>query len=300
MGRSRMPGSVLARAARRSRAVRTRIWIERARNSRLTSARSAARSAMPEGVLDLAFAGRVGDAVGQESHHRDRRQHDDAGANRDAGDDAGRVTRALHLRPSKARAGTAGTPVRRNEPEMVKNVENSRAFALNLAAELHCGREFVRCTLECRCLDLDRRDAASRSPSHRRQRALDPGARRDRGGRGAAGGRDARRCASGWCWRGGRRRRCSTASSAPRTGSPGSRPMSRRCASSPPMPSACSAAGRFGEIEELIVRIGLGEYLAQIARRHPDEPGRDRAAGRSRPVAPPQVAARLHAGGRGS
>ena len=43
--------------------------------------------------------------------------------------------------------------------------------------------------------------------------------------------------------------------------------------------------GRFGEIEELIVRIGLGEYLAQIARRHPDEPGRDRASGRSRPVA---------------
>ena len=41
-----------------------------------------------EGVLDLAFTGRVGDAVGHEPDHRDRRQHDDAGANRDAGDEA--------------------------------------------------------------------------------------------------------------------------------------------------------------------------------------------------------------------
>ena len=30
------------------------------------------------------------------------------------------------------------------------------------------------------------------------------------------------------------------------------------------MPSACSEAGKLGEIEELLVRIGLGEYLAQI------------------------------------
>ncbi len=30
------------------------------------------------------------------------------------------------------------------------------------------------------------------------------------------------------------------------------------------MPSACRTAGLLGEIEELIVRIGLGEYLAQI------------------------------------
>ena len=28
------------------------------------------------------------------------------------------------------------------------------------------------------------------------------------------------------------------------------------------------AAGALGEIEELLVRIGLGEYLAQIRRRH--------------------------------
>ncbi len=55
-----------------------------------------------------------------------------------------------------------------------------------------------------------------------------------------------------------------SASSAPRTGSRGSRPTSRRCASSPPMPSACSDAGRFGETEELLVRIGIGEYLAQM------------------------------------
>ena len=57
---------------------------------------------------------------------------------------------------------------------------------------------------------------------------------------------------------------CSTASSAPPTGSPGSRPMSTPSVSSPPMPSAWPRAGRLGEIEELIVRIGLGEYLAQI------------------------------------
>ena len=40
--------------------------------------------------------------------------------------------------------------------------------------------------------------------------------------------------------------------------------MSRRCASSPPTPSACRTTGLLTEIEELIVRIGLGEYLAQI------------------------------------
>ena len=42
-------------------------------------------------------------------------------------------------------------------------------------------------------------------------------------------------------------------------------------------------AGRFGQTEELLTRIGLGEYLAQSFRRHPDEPGRDRAAHRLRP-----------------
>ena len=42
------------------------------------------------------------------------------------------------------------------------------------------------------------------------------------------------------------------------------------------------AGGSLGEIEELLVQIGIGEYLAQIAGGIPDEPGRDRAAGRSR------------------
>ena len=49
--------------------------------------------------------------------------------------------------------------------------------------------------------------------------------------------------------------------------------------------------GLLAEIEELIVRIGLGEYLAADPGRHPDQPGRDRAAGRSRP---------LRRGGRGA
>ena len=40
--------------------------------------------------------------------------------------------------------------------------------------------------------------------------------------------------------------------------------MSKRCGSSPPTPSACTTAAGFREIEELLVRIGLGEYLAQI------------------------------------
>ncbi len=75
----------------------------------------------------------------------------------------------------------------------------------------------------------------------------------------------------------------SSASSAPPTASPGSRPMSRRSASSRPMRSAMSEQGRFGEIEELLVRIGAGEFLAQMARRHPDEPGRARPPRRSRP-----------------
>ena len=38
------------------------------------------------------------------------------------------------------------------------------------------------------------------------------------------------------------------------------------------------AEGLFGEIEDLIVRIGSAEYFAQISRWHPDEPERDRAA----------------------
>ena len=40
--------------------------------------------------------------------------------------------------------------------------------------------------------------------------------------------------------------------------------MSKRSGNSPPTPNGCTTAGTFGEIEELIVRIGIGEYLAQI------------------------------------
>ena len=43
--------------------------------------------------------------------------------------------------------------------------------------------------------------------------------------------------------------------------------------------------GTFGEIEEHLVRIGIGEYLAPDRRRHSDEPGRTGAAGRSRTFA---------------
>ena len=41
--------------------------------------------------------------------------------------------------------------------------------------------------------------------------------------------------------------------------------------------------GRFGETEQLLTRIGLGEYLAQIFSGHPDEPGRNGAPRRLRP-----------------
>lgn len=42
--------------------------------------------------------------------------------------------------------------------------------------------------------------------------------------------------------------------------------------------------GKYGEIEDLQVRIGFGEYLAADFRRHSDELGRDGAAVRSRIV----------------
>ncbi len=45
------------------------------------------------------------------------------------------------------------------------------------------------------------------------------------------------------------------------------------------------AAGLFGEIEELLVRIGARRISRPDPRRHSDEPGRDRASRRSRPVA---------------
>ena len=94
---------------------------------------------------------------------------------------------------------------------------------------------------------------------------------------------DARLAVAGRVMRDGRPVRArSTASSAPPTGLPGSQPMSRRSASSPPMPQRMTEAGSLGDIEELLVRIGAGEYLAQIFGGIPDEPGRDRAAGRSR------------------
>ena len=44
-----------------------------------------------------------------------------------------------------------------------------------------------------------------------------------------------------------------------------------------------AAEGRYGETEELLTRIGLGEYPRPDLRRHPDEPGRDRAPRRVRP-----------------
>ncbi len=47
-------------------------------------------------------------------------------------------------------------------------------------------------------------------------------------------------------------------------------------------------AGRLGETEDLIVRIGLGEYLAQILGGIPDEPGRDRAPAPISGSAPPR------------
>ena len=61
-----------------------------------------------------------------------------------------------------------------------------------------------------------------------------------------------------------RRRARSTASSAPPTGLPGSPPTSRRSVSSPAYAQRIMEAGSLGEIEELLVRIGAGEYLAQM------------------------------------
>ena len=77
---------------------------------------------------------------------------------------------------------------------------------------------------------------------------------------------DARRAVAEKVVRDGRANRATArqASSAPPTGLPGSPPMSRRSASLRPTRSGLSATGSFGEIEELLVRIGAGEYLAQI------------------------------------
>ena len=46
-----------------------------------------------------------------------------------------------------------------------------------------------------------------------------------------------------------------------------------------------SAAGRLGELEELLVRIGLGEYLAQMLGGIPMSQGEFVRLGRSRPCA---------------
>ena len=51
----------------------------------------------------------------------------------------------------------------------------------------------------------------------------------------------------------------------PRTASPGSRPMSRACARCAPGPGGSTPRARFGETEALILQIGFGEYLAQLA-----------------------------------
>src|SRR5436190_985276 len=71
--------------------------------------------------------------------------------------------------------------------EMVKNVANS-GDSLNLAWNFIA---VAICALHIRIrfLNLDRRDAPSRSPPHRRPQPRTPGACRDRGGRGAPVGR---------------------------------------------------------------------------------------------------------------
>ena len=121
---------------------------------------------------------------------------------------------------------------------------------------------FVRCTIACIALEPD--DAASR------HHPLAAGHDLVTMARGAVAAAEALlpmpppRCASASRSTAASSAARSTASSAPPTGSPGSRPTSRRCASSPPTPSACRPTRRLGEIEELLVRIGLGEYLAQM------------------------------------
>ena len=75
---------------------------------------------------------------------------------------------------------------------------------------------------------------------------------------------------------------CSTANSARPTGWPGLRPMSRRCGSCVAYAERMQAEGKFGEIEDLQVRIGFGEYLAQILGGIPMSQGEIRAAVRSR------------------
>ena len=73
-----------------------------------------------------------------------------------------------------------------------------------------------------------------------------------------------RRCASAWWWRATRSPACSTASSAPPMAWPGSPLTWRRCASSRPTAERMAGDGTLGEMEEHLVRIALGEYLAQI------------------------------------
>ena len=82
-------------------------------------------------------------------------------------------------------------------------------------------------------------------------------------------------------------------------GRPAARPRAARharaglardlCRGGAPARRLCRAhdrrAARFGEIEEHLVRIGARRISRADRRRHSDEPGRDRAAGRSRPVA---------------
>ena len=51
----------------------------------------------------------------------------------------------------------------------------------------------------------------------------------------------------------------------PRTASPGWRPTPRRCASSPPGPAPSTPTAASARPERLILQIGTGEYLAQLA-----------------------------------
>ena len=84
------------------------------------------------------------------------------------------------------------------------------------------------------------------------------------GGGGAAGGGDGGGAPSGsrstTAWSIG----CSTASSAPPMVSPGSRPMSKSVRQLAAYAERMHAGGGLGETEELLVEIGIGEYLAQI------------------------------------
>jgi len=79
------------------------------------------------------------------------------------------------------------------------------------------------------------------------------------------------------------------ANSTPSRPRPGSRPMWKRCGTDR-LCRTQEAEGLYGETEELLTRIGVGEYLAQIYGGHCDEPGRNHSPERFRP--PPDAIAK--------